>query len=71
MWKLIIAGLAVPACALVGQNLPESSTPAQAEATKLAQLNIMNDAENMDLVRVRAMQNHAVSMQTYAMVAAR
>lgn len=71
MWKLTIAVLAVPACALVGQNLPISSAPVQAEKMELAQLNLMNDPENIDLVRARAMQSHAVSLQTFAMVAAR
>ncbi len=71
MLKLTAAVLALPACVLIGYHVPTYDAPVNAEATQLAQLNVMNDLDNMDMVRARAMQNHVVSMQTYAVVAAR
>lgn len=71
MLKLTAAVLALPLCVLLGYNVTDTAPQAQAEPTELAQLNILNDIDNMDMVHARAMRNHAVSMQTYAFVAAR
>lgn len=71
MWKLAAAALLVPAYAMSGQGNQVQTAPVKTEFTELATLSNLNSLNEMDMVQARALRNHAVSMQTYAMVAAR
>jgi hypothetical protein len=71
MWKLTAAMALVPLLALTGQATGPDEQPVKAEAVEFAQLNTLDSLDNMDMIKARAMQNHAISTQTLAFVAAR
>lgn len=71
MWKISAALMLVPVYAMTGQSHAPVSAPVKAESMELAQLNSLDSFGEMDMLKARAMQSQAISMQTYAMITAR